>query len=235
MRASPWRASSSRALELAAPPFTGVVVAEILSAERHPQAERLTVCRVSRGSGPPLQIVCGATNARAGLKSALAVVGAKLPGDLAIKAAQLRGVESQGMLASAKELGIAESSSGILELPTDAPLGAPLRDYLGLDEAVLDVNVTPNRGDAMSILGIAREVSALRGRALGVRAIRVIPDAHGERFPVQLAARRRLPELCRRASSAASTIAPQLPYGCASGCGAPACAPSARWSTSPTT
>ena len=175
-------------LELAAPPFTGVVVAEILSAERHPQAERLTVCRVSRGSGPPLQIVCGATNARAGLKSALAVVGAKLPGDLAIKAAQLRGVESQGMLASAKELGIADSSSGILELPTDAPLGAPLRDYLGLDEAVLDVNVTPNRGDAMSILGIAREVSALRGRALGVRAIRVIPDAHGERFPVQLAA-----------------------------------------------
>ena len=175
-------------LELAAPPFTGVVVAEILSAERHPQAERLTVCRVSRGSGPPLQIVCGASNARAGLKSALAVVGAKLPGDLAIKAAQLRGVESQGMLASARELGIAESSSGILELPADAPLGTPLRDYLGLDEAVLDVNVTPNRGDAMSILGIAREVSALRGRALGVRAIRVIPDAHRERFPVQLAA-----------------------------------------------
>jgi phenylalanyl-tRNA synthetase beta chain len=195
----PWRAPELGArltmagfelegLQAAAPPFTGVVVAEILSAERHPQADKLTVCRVSRGSGAPLEIVCGAPNARAGLKSALAVVGAKLPGDVTITAARLRGVESQGMLASAKELGIAESSSGILELPADAPLGKPLRDYLGLDEAVLDVNVTPNRGDAMSILGVAREVSALRGRALTVRAIRGVAQAHRERFPVQLAA-----------------------------------------------
>ncbi len=105
------------ALEEAAPAFTGVIVAEILSAERHPQADKLQVCRVSSGSGEPLQIVCGAPNARAGLKSALAVVGAQLPGDLAIKAAKLRGVESFGMLASAKELGLAEPRAGSWSCP----------------------------------------------------------------------------------------------------------------------
>jgi phenylalanyl-tRNA synthetase beta chain len=154
------------ALEPAAPPFSGVVVAEIVSAERHPQADKLQVCRVSAGSGEPIQIVCGAANARAGLKSALAVVGAKLPGGLDIKAARLRGVESQGMLASAKELGLAETSAGILELPDDAPVGTPLREYLGLDDFVLDLAVSPNRGDAMSVLGVAREVAALTGRGL---------------------------------------------------------------------
>jgi phenylalanyl-tRNA synthetase beta chain len=174
------------ALEQAAPEFSGVVVAEILSAERHPQADKLQVCRVSTGSGEPLQIVCGASNARAGLKSALAVVGAQLPGDLSIKAAKLRGVESQGMLASAKELGLGDAAEGILELPADAPLGQSLRTYLKLDEAVLDVNVTPNRGDAMSVIGIAREVVALTGAKLtGPAAIRTAP-AHQEKFPVQL-------------------------------------------------
>jgi phenylalanyl-tRNA synthetase beta chain len=195
----PWRAQELGArltmagfelegLETAAPPFSGVVVGEILLAERHPRAERLKVCRVSGGSGAPVTIVCGAPNARAGLKSALALVGAKLPGDLLISAVELRGVESHGMLASPRELGLAEGPNGILELPGDAPVGKALRAYLDLDETVLDVNVTPNRGDAMSILGIAREVSALRGRALTVRAVRVVPDAHRERLPVQLAA-----------------------------------------------
>jgi phenylalanyl-tRNA synthetase beta chain len=153
-------------LEPAAPAFSGVIVAEILSAERHPQADKLQVCRVSVGSGEPVQIVCGAANARAGLKSALAVVGAKLPGDMNIKAAKLRGVESQGMLASAKELGLAETSAGILELPADAPVGQPLREYLALDDYVLDLAISPNRGDAMSIVGIAREVAALTGKGL---------------------------------------------------------------------
>ena len=102
------------ALEPAAPPFSSVVVAAILAAEHHPQAEKLRVCRVSIGSGEPLQIVCGASNARAGLKSALALVGARLPGDVTIGAAKLRGVESHGMLASARELGLAETSGGIL-------------------------------------------------------------------------------------------------------------------------
>jgi phenylalanyl-tRNA synthetase beta chain len=153
-------------LEPVAPPFSAVIVAEILSAERHPQADKLQVCQVSIGSGEPVQIVCGAANARAGLKSALAVVGAKLPGDLNIKAATLRGVESQGMLASAKELGLAETSAGILELPDDAPVGKPLREYLGLDDFVLDLAIGPNRGDAMSVLGVAREVAALTGKGL---------------------------------------------------------------------
>jgi phenylalanyl-tRNA synthetase beta chain len=173
----PWRAAElgSRltlagfeldGLESAAPPFSDVIVAEILSAEPHPQADKLRVCRVSTGSGEPIQIVCGAANARAGLKSALAVVGAKLPGDINIKAARLRGVESQGMLASAKELGLADTSAGILELPEDAPVGEPLREYLDLDDAILDLAITPNRGDAMSVLGIAREVAALTGKGL---------------------------------------------------------------------
>ena len=154
------------ALEPAAPAFTAVIVAEIIAAERHPQADKLQVCRVSIGAAEPVQIVCGAANARAGLKSALAVVGAKLPGEVNIKAAKLRGIESQGMLASAKELGLAETSSGIIELPDDAPVGKPLREYLGLDDFVLDLAITPNRGDAMSVIGIAREVAALAGKAV---------------------------------------------------------------------
>ncbi len=173
-------------LEAAAPPFEGVVVAQILSAERHPQADKLQVCRVSTGSGDPIQIVCGAPNARAGLKSALAMVGAKLPGEVSIKAAKLRGVESQGMLASAKELGLGDNSDGILELPADAPLGQPLRQYLELDEAVLDLNVTPNRGDAMSVIGIAREVAALTGAQLTGPHARTSVPAHQDKFPVQL-------------------------------------------------
>src|SRR5579883_1776395 len=154
------------ALEPAAPDFSGVVVAEILEAEKHPQADKLRVCRVSIGEGEPLRIVCGAANARAGLKSALAVVGAELPGSLIIKAAKLRGVESAGMLCSAKELGLADASNGIVELPSDAPTGQSLREYLELDDRVLELNITPNRGDAMSIIGVAREVAALSGGKL---------------------------------------------------------------------
>jgi phenylalanyl-tRNA synthetase beta chain len=175
-------------VEAAAPPFSGVVVAQILGSERHPQADKLQVCRVSIGRGEPLRIVCGASNARAGLKSALATVGARLPGDVTIGAAKLRGVESQGMLASARELGLAESSGGILELPADAPVGKPLREYLQLDEAVLDFNVTPNRGDAMSVLGIAREVVALTGNRLTGPAIAAPPVRDKGTFPVHLAA-----------------------------------------------
>ena len=182
------------ALSSAAPPFSGVVVAQIVSCEPHPQADKLQVCRVSTGSDETLQIVCGASNARAGLKSALALVGAKLPGDLTIKAAKLRGVESQGMLASANELGLAEGSVGILELPPDAPLGRPLREYLALDEPVLDLNITPNRGDAMSVIGIAREVAALAGTTVSGPAIGSAPAGHADRFSVQLEA----PAACPR-------------------------------------
>jgi phenylalanyl-tRNA synthetase beta chain len=181
-------------LERAAPDFSKVLVGEILSAEPHPQADKLRVCRVSTGSGPALQIVCGAPNARAGLKSALAEVGATLPGEITIKAAKLRGVESQGMLASARELGLADSSSGILELPADAPVGESLREYLDLDEPVLDLNVTPNRGDAMSVLGVAREVAALTGGAVTGPPIVTLTPAHTQQLAVTLEA----PAACPR-------------------------------------
>jgi phenylalanyl-tRNA synthetase beta chain len=181
-------------LERAAPEFSKVIVAEILSAEPHPQADKLRVCRVSTGAREPVQIVCGAPNARAGLKSALAEVGAVLPGEVTIKAAKLRGVESKGMLVSAKELGLAEASSGILELPVDAPVGESLREYLQLDEAVLDLNVTPNRGDAMSVLGIAREVAALAATAIKGPEIRAVTAAHKDILPVILEA----PAACPR-------------------------------------
>jgi phenylalanyl-tRNA synthetase beta chain len=171
-------------IEPAAPPFTGVVVAEIVEAARHPQADKLQVCKVRASSakhgGELLQIVCGAANARVGLRTALATVGARLPGNQAIAAAKLRGVESFGMLCSAKELGLAETSEGILELPADAPVGADLRAWLQLDDEILEVNVTPNRGDAMSMLGIAREVGALLRSAVAVPAVAVpavaVPD-----------------------------------------------------------
>ena len=163
-------------IDVAAPAFTDVVVARIVTAERHPQAGKLKVCRVvtsdggghgaGAGASAALTIVCGAANARPGLVSALARVGAVLPNDLNIGAATLRGVPSLGMLCSERELGLAETSDGIIELPADAPLGADLRTYLALDDVILEVNVTPNRGDAMSVLGIAREVAALTGAAL---------------------------------------------------------------------
>jgi phenylalanyl-tRNA synthetase beta chain len=175
------------ALEPAAPPFTEVVVAEIVSAERHPQADKLQVCRVSTGQGGELlQIVCGAPNARAGLKTALAQVGSSLPGGLEIKAAKLRGVESAGMLCSAKELGLSDNSAGIVEFPDDAPLGQPLRDYLKLNDSILELNVTANRGDAMSIIGVAREVAALAGKKLTVPRVAASTTASEDRFPVYL-------------------------------------------------
>jgi phenylalanyl-tRNA synthetase beta chain len=170
----------------AAPEFTGVQVAEILSAEPHPQADKLQVCRVSGGS-EPLQIVCGARNARAGLKVALAVVGAQLPGGLVIKSAKLRGVESAGMLCSAKELGLAESSDGVLELPADATVGRDLRAALDLDDKILEVAITPNRGDAMSIRGVAREVAAIIGSgAVAGPTIDVVKATDMARMPVHL-------------------------------------------------
>src|ERR1700722_827772 len=153
----------------AAEAFSGDGGARRVRAARHPHADRLQLCGVVTGEGrgaAALQIVCGAANARVGLVSALARVGARLPNELVIGAARLRGVESQGMLCSARELTLAEDSDGILELPDDAPLGTDLRAYLDLDDPILEVNVTPNRGDAMSVLGIAREVAALTGTPL---------------------------------------------------------------------
>jgi len=141
----------------------GVVVAEIVGAEKHPEADRLQVCKVNAGQGGPLQIVCGAPNARVGIKVPLATVGAKLPGGIAIKAAKLRGVESFGMLCSAKELGVDADASGLLELPADAPVGQPLAAYLGLPDASIELKLTPNRPDCLGLYGLAHDVAALFG------------------------------------------------------------------------
>lgn len=140
---------------------TGVVVGRILTAERHPQADRLQVCTVDAGTGAPLQIVCGAANARPGIQVPCATVGARLPGGLAITQAKLRGVESFGMLCSAKELGLGAQSDGLLELDADAKPGTPIEQYLSFQDDILNLEFTPNRGDCLSVLGLARDVAAL--------------------------------------------------------------------------
>lgn len=147
----------------AAPEFSGVIVAEIVSCEQHPDADRLRVCTVATGSDT-LQIVCGADNARVGLKAPLATVGAVLPGDFKIRRSKLRGVESHGMLCSAKELGLSEDASGLMALSSTAPVGTDLRDWLQLDDDIIEVDLTPNRSDCLSMRGVAREVAALFDR-----------------------------------------------------------------------
>ncbi|HJP98368.1 MAG TPA: phenylalanine--tRNA ligase subunit beta [Rhodanobacteraceae bacterium] len=137
----------------------GVVVARIIACVPHPDAEKLRVCRVDTGTGE-LQIVCGAPNAREGLLAPLAAVGAKLPNGISIKTAKLRGVESVGMLCSGKELGIDADASGLMELPADAPVGKPLTEYLCLPDTAIEVELTPNRGDCLGMLGLADEVAA---------------------------------------------------------------------------
>ena len=169
-------------IEPAAPPFFGVVVAEITSIAPHPEADKLRICQVNTGA-ETVQIVCGAANARQGLKAPLATVGAVLPGELNIKAAKLRGVDSSGMLCSAKELGLAATSSGLMELPADAPAGQSLREYLALDDSVLELKVYANRGDAMSVLGVAREVVALTGGRLKPPTLTAIPPVAGDAGP----------------------------------------------------
>jgi len=155
-----------------APEFTKIVVAQILSAEQHPDADRLRVCKVDAGTGQELQIVCGAPNARAGIKIPCALVGAELPPSepggkpFMIKVGKLRGVESQGMLCSGRELGLGDDHEGILELPADAPVGKDIRDYLDLDDQIFVIKLTPNKADCLSLMGMAREVSAITGAAL---------------------------------------------------------------------
>ena len=155
-----------------APAFTKIVIAQILSAEQHPDADRLRVCKVDAGTGQELQIVCGAPNARAGIKIPCAMVGAELPPAEAggkpfmIKVGKLRGVESQGMLCSGRELGLGDDHEGILELPGDAPIGKDIREYLDLDDQIFVIKLTPNKADCLSLMGMAREVSAITGAAL---------------------------------------------------------------------
>ncbi|GAB2567406.1 phenylalanine--tRNA ligase subunit beta [Dyella jejuensis] len=178
--------------------LAGVVVAQIIGAEKHPEADRLQVCKVNAGSGEPLQIVCGAPNARVGIKVPLATVGATLPGDIAIKAAKLRGVESFGMLCSAKELGIDNDASGLLELPADAPVGALLTDYLGLPDASIELKLTPNRPDCLGLVGLAHDVAALFGSQVKMPAHVDAPVTSAARRAIRLEAGKDAPRYLGR-------------------------------------
>ncbi|MDH5710786.1 MAG: phenylalanine--tRNA ligase subunit beta [Gammaproteobacteria bacterium] len=167
--------------------FNNVVVARVESLEKHPDADKLNVCQVTDGS-ETLQIVCGASNVRAGLIIPLAKIGAVLPGDFKIKPAKLRGVESSGMLCSEKELGLAEQADGLMELPEDAPVGANLREYLGLDDNCIEIDLTPNRGDCLSIAGIARELGTLNQCDVSAEVCAPVAASGNEVFPVDIQA-----------------------------------------------
>ncbi len=175
-------------IEPVAPPFTGVVVGEVLETARHPDADKLSVCKVTTDGTNRLQIICGASNVRAGLKVAVALVGAELPKGVKIERALLRGLESEGMLCSARELGLGDEHEGIMELPPELPLHRNLRAALDLDDTVLEVKATPNRGDCMSVFGIARDYTAAQLRRYlhySVPPIPAVSDAHQS---VQIAA-----------------------------------------------
>lgn len=181
-----------------APAFTGIVVAQIVEAEKHPNADKLRVCKVDAGTGELLQIVCGAPNAAAGLKVPCAKVGAVLPGDFAIKAAKLRGVESFGMLCSARELGLSEDHAGLHVLPEDAPVGSDIRDYLGLDDTLFTIKLTPNRADCLSLSGVAREVAALTDSMLTLPAVQPVLPGIDDRRSIVLDAPAACPRYCGR-------------------------------------
>ena len=193
-------------LQPVAPPFTGIVVGEIKEAVQHPDADRLRVCKVDAGTGELLQIVCGAPNARVGIKVPCALVGAELPPAVTedgsegkpfkIKVGKLRGVESYGMLCSARELKLSEDHGGLLELAADAPVGLNIREHLQLDDTLFTLKLTPNLAHCLSVYGIAREVSALTGAPLLTPVFAPVVTANDERLPVALQA----PDLCGRFS-----------------------------------
>lgn len=175
-------------VEPAAAEFSGVVVGEVLAMQQHPDADRLRVCQVAVGAEAPLQIVCGASNVRVGLKIPAALVGAVLPGDFKIKKSKLRGEESLGMLCSEKELGLAATSEGLMELAEDAPVGVDIRDYLSLNDQLIEVDLTPNRADCLSVEGIAREVAVLNGLDIAQQTIPEITVVHQEVLDVKVQA-----------------------------------------------
>ncbi|MCL9685181.1 phenylalanine--tRNA ligase subunit beta [Legionella maioricensis] len=189
--------------------FSHVVVAEVLSTKPHPDADKLTLCDVKAGNDQTLKIVCGAANVRPGLKVALAMIGAQLPGGLKIKESKLRGELSQGMLCSVTELGLAEQSEGIMELEEDAPVGMNLREYLVLDDHILDIDLTPNRADCFSVLGIAREVAVLNKLPLSEPSISTVAPAIDDVLTINLKNAEACPRYCgriiRNINSAATT------------------------------
>lgn len=185
--------------EAVAPRLDGVVVARIETAEPHPNAAKLQVCRVNAGGPELLQIVCGAPNARAGLVAPLATLGTVMPGGLEIKAAQLRGVDSQGMLCSAAELGLDSDASGLLELPEDWRPGTTISDALRLDDVSIELKMTPNRSDCLGARGLARELSAIFVRPLLESPLGAITLAANDRLPIRLEAGAACPRYLGRA------------------------------------
>ena len=163
----------------------GVVIGEVIDVGKHPNADRLSVCHVTTGHGEPVEVVCGAPNVVAGMKSPLAVPGVKLPNGLKLKKTKIRGVVSNGMLCSAAELKLGDDTDGIISLPADAPVGTALADYLGLPDGIIDVDLTPNRGDCFSMLGIARDLAALTGAPLKVAPVDVVPASIKDTQPVE--------------------------------------------------
>ena len=189
-----------------APPFDRVVVGEVLSVEKHPNADRLNVCQVNIGVAP-LTIVCGAPNVRVGMRVPAALVGAKLPA-MEIKAAKVRGVESSGMLCSAKELGLSDAADGLLELPSDVVIGASLRDVLDLDDQLFDSKPTPNRGDCLSVRGVARDVAALSAAPLKPVQISAVTASLEARPTITLSAPRACPLYIGRLLQGVNAAAP---------------------------
>jgi phenylalanyl-tRNA synthetase beta chain len=171
----------------AAPAFSGVVIAEVKECVKHENADRLRVTKVDVGSGELVQIVCGAPNVAVGVKVPCALPGAILPGDFKIKPTKMRGVESGGMLCSGKELGVPEDVDGLMLLPADAPVGQNIRDYLGLDDSLFTLKITPNRADCLSIRGIAREVAALTGSPLAAWDIAAVAPQTDSKLAVTIA------------------------------------------------
>ena len=174
--------------------FTGVVIGEVVECAQHPDADKLRVTKVNVGGDRLLDIVCGAPNCRLGLKVACATEGAVLPGDFKIKKTKLRGQPSEGMLCSFSELGIKEDHSGIIELPADAPIGTDFREYLNLNDMAIEISLTPNRADCLSIAGIAREVGVINRAAVKAPAISPVPASIADKVAVELQA----PEACPR-------------------------------------
>ncbi|PFH26321.1 phenylalanine--tRNA ligase subunit beta [Burkholderia sp. JKS000303] len=189
-------------LSKAAPPTSKIVVGRVLEVVKHPDADKLNVCQVDAGTGATLNIVCGAPNVAPGIKVPVALVGAELPPaeeggkPFAIKLSKLRGVESQGMLCSARELKLSEDHSGLLILPEDTPVGQDIRDTLNLDDTVFEIKLTPNKADCLSVFGIARETAAITGAPLTPVDIRPVRAELDETLPVRIAA----PDLCGRFS-----------------------------------
>ena len=185
-------------VEPAAAKFSGVVVGEVLSMQQHPDADRLRVCQVAVGAALPLQIVCGASNVRVGLKIPAALCGAVLPGDFKIKKSKLRGEESFGMLCSEKELGLSADAHGLMELASDAPVGVDIRDYLALDDVIIEVDLTPNRADCLCVEGLAREVAALNKMDWSTTQVDNVAVSHQDALAVSVTATEACPRYLGR-------------------------------------